>query len=75
MGAGVAIAWHKFCASAVLHEIDMRLAGMRHLIFALQRFYMKIDECRLATEVYKRNSEDTGVRLVQGNCACWTGGE
>ena len=63
MGAGVTIARHKFYASAVLHEIEIGLAGMRHLIFALQRFYMKLNKCRLATDVYKRNSEETGVRL------------
>ena len=63
MGAGVTLARHKFCASAVLHEIEIGLASMRHLIFALQRFYMKINKCRLATEVCKRNIEDTGVRL------------
>ena len=36
---------------------------MRHLSFALQRFYMEINKCRLATEVCKRNCEETGVRL------------
>ena len=75
MGAGFTIARHKFCVSAVLTQIERGLAGMRHLIFALQRFYMKINKCRLATKVCKRNSEETGVRLevIKQGCIGKTG--